>query len=101
MVWLSVWSEVQIVCIWSSRCHCHHKIPPSHASFKSKLVFTFLVRLAQVVLEKMPLNGCSSSSSSNSSDVRHGQMVAANSRPRPRPQHRGQKFDLRGIFERP
>ena len=65
MVWLSVWSEVQIVCIWSSRCHCHHKIPPSHASFKSKLVFTFLVRLAQVVLEKMPLNGCSSSSSSS------------------------------------
>jgi len=26
-VWLSVWSEVQIVCIWSSWCHC---IPKPH-----------------------------------------------------------------------
>jgi len=30
-VWLSVWSEVQIVCIWSSWCHCipkpHHLLP--------------------------------------------------------------------------
>ena len=23
LAWLSVWSEVQIICIWSSRCHCH------------------------------------------------------------------------------
>jgi len=22
-VWLSVWSEVQIICIWSSWCHYH------------------------------------------------------------------------------
>ena len=21
--WLSVWSEVQMICIWSSCCHCH------------------------------------------------------------------------------
>jgi len=21
--WLSVWSEVRIICIWSSWCHCH------------------------------------------------------------------------------
>ena len=27
LVWLSVWSEVQIVCIWSSGCHC---IPKPH-----------------------------------------------------------------------
>jgi len=31
LVWLSVWSEVQIVCIWSSLCHCiskpHHLLP--------------------------------------------------------------------------
>ena len=31
LVWLSVWSEVQIVCIWSSWCHCipkaHHLLP--------------------------------------------------------------------------
>jgi len=30
-VWLSVWTEVQIVCIWSSRCHCipkpYHLLP--------------------------------------------------------------------------
>ena len=25
LVWLSVWSEVQIVCIWSSWCHCISK----------------------------------------------------------------------------
>jgi len=24
LAWLSVWSEVQIICIWSSWCHCHH-----------------------------------------------------------------------------
>jgi len=23
LVWLSVWSEVQMVCTWSSWCHCH------------------------------------------------------------------------------
>jgi len=31
LVWLSAWSEVQIVCIWSSWCHCipklHHLLP--------------------------------------------------------------------------
>jgi len=31
LVWLSVWSEVQIVCIWSRGCHCiqkpHHLLP--------------------------------------------------------------------------
>ena len=27
-VWLSGWSEMQIVCIWSSWCHCHPK--PHH-----------------------------------------------------------------------
>ena len=31
LVWLSVSSEVQAVCIWSSRCHCmpepHHLLP--------------------------------------------------------------------------
>jgi len=24
LAWLSVWSEVQMICIWSSWCHCHH-----------------------------------------------------------------------------
>jgi len=29
---LSVWNEVQIVSIWSSRCHCHPETPSSVAS---------------------------------------------------------------------
>ena len=52
---LSVWSEVQ-TCIWPSWCHCHSL---SLAPVKSRLVFWY--RLTQVVLEKRPLNGCSSS----------------------------------------
>jgi len=35
LLWLSVWSEVQIVCIWSSWCHCHPQTPLSLVSFKS------------------------------------------------------------------
>ena len=58
LVWLSVWSEVQIVCVWSSWCHCHPKTPSSFALFKSRLVLPFWHRLIQVVLEKRPLNGC-------------------------------------------
>jgi len=34
---LSVWSEVQIICIWSSWCHCY----PSLASLKSSMVYLF------------------------------------------------------------
>jgi len=34
--------------------------PSSLASFKSRLVLPFWYRLTQVVLEKRPLNGCSS-----------------------------------------
>jgi len=56
---LSLWNEVQIVCIWSHWCHCHPKTPSSLASFKSTLVLPFWYRLTQVVLEKTPLNGCS------------------------------------------
>ena len=41
----------------------HSKTPSSLASFKSRLVLHFSYWLAQVVLEKRPLNGCSSSSS--------------------------------------
>ena len=58
-VWLSVWSEVQIVCIWSSWCHCHPQTPSSLASLKSRLVLPFWYRLTQVVLEKRLLNGWS------------------------------------------
>jgi len=62
LVWLSVWSEVQIVCIWSSWCHCHPQTPSSLASFKSRLVLPSWYWLTQAVLEQRPLNGCSSSS---------------------------------------
>ena len=58
LVWLSVWSEVQIVCIWSSWRHCHPQTPSSVASFKSRLVLSFWYQLTQVVLKKRPLNGC-------------------------------------------
>jgi len=56
LVWLSLWSEVQTVCMWSSWCHCRLKTPSSLASFKSRLCLLFLYWLT---LEKRPLNGCS------------------------------------------
>jgi len=65
LVWLPVWSEVQIVRIWSSWCHCHPKTSSSLASFKPKLVLPFWYWLPLDVLEKTPLNGCSNSSSSS------------------------------------
>jgi len=58
LVWLSVWCEVQ-TCIWPSWRHCHSL---SLAPVKSRLVLPFWYRLTKVVLEKRPLNGCSSSS---------------------------------------
>ena len=58
LVWLSVWSEVQ-TCIWPSWCHCHSL---SLASVKSRLVLPFWYSLTQVVLEKRPLNDCSTHS---------------------------------------
>ena len=59
LAWLSVWSEVQ-TCMWPSWCHCHSL---SLAPVKSRLILPFWYRLTQVVLEKRPLNGCSSCSS--------------------------------------
>ena len=58
---ISAWSEVQIVCLWSSWRHCHPKTPSSLALFKSRLVLPFWYRLTQDVPEKRPLSGCSSS----------------------------------------
>jgi len=60
LAWLSVWSEVQMVCIWSSWCHCH---PIISCSSKIQNGLLFWCRLTRVVLEKRPLNGCSSGSS--------------------------------------
>ena len=40
----------------------HPKTPSSLVSFKPRLDLPFWYRLMQVVLEKMPLNECSSSS---------------------------------------
>ena len=54
LVWLSVWSEVQIVCICSSWCHCHSLFL---ASVKSRLVLPFCYWLTRIVPEKGPLNG--------------------------------------------
>jgi len=51
-MWLCVWTEVQIVCIWSSWCHCRHLVP--HLS-QSRLVLPYWYQLTQVVLEKRPL----------------------------------------------
>ena len=56
-MWLSVCSDVQIV------CHCRPETPSSLASFKSRVVLPFWYRLTQVVLEKRPTYGCSSSPS--------------------------------------
>jgi len=57
LAWLSVWSKVQMICIWSCWCHCH---PIISSSSKIQNGLLFWCRLTQVVLEKRPLNGCSS-----------------------------------------
>jgi len=53
--WSGHLHKVQIVCMWSSWCHC---TPSSLASFKSRLVLPFWYWLTQAVLEKRLLNGC-------------------------------------------
>ena len=40
LAWLSVWSEVQMICIWSSRCHCH---PIISCFIKFQIGLTFLL----------------------------------------------------------
>jgi len=49
MAWLSVWSKVQMICIWSSWCHCHQSYV---ALLKSRMVLPFSYRFTKVVLEK-------------------------------------------------
>jgi len=61
LVWLSVWSEVKVVCIWSSWYHCypktHHLLP--HLNPDQFYPVPFWYQLTQVVLEKRPLDGFS------------------------------------------
>jgi len=40
LAWLSVWSEVQRICVWSSCCHCH---PIVSRFIKIQIDLTFLV----------------------------------------------------------
>jgi len=49
LAWLSVRSEVQMMCIWSSWCHCHAIIS---CSSKIQNGLPFWCQLTQVVLEK-------------------------------------------------
>ena len=55
LAWLSVWSEVQMICIWFIWCHCH---PISSCFSKIQNGLSFCYRPTLVVLEKRPLNGC-------------------------------------------
>jgi len=50
--YLPVWSEVQMICIWSSWCYCH---PIISCSSKIQNGLPLWCWLTQVVLEKRPL----------------------------------------------
>jgi len=54
LAWLPAWSEVQMVCIWSSWCHCH---PIISCFIKIQNGLTFLVPAYRVVLKNSLLNG--------------------------------------------
>ena len=43
LAWLSVWNEVQMICIWSSWCRCH---PIISCLIKIQIGLTFLVSLS-------------------------------------------------------
>jgi len=53
LVWLSVWSKVKMICLWSSWCHCH---PIISCFIKIQNGLPFWCQLTQVVLEKRPLH---------------------------------------------
>ena len=40
LAWLSVWNEVQMICMWSNWCHCH---PIISCSIKIQMGLTYLV----------------------------------------------------------
>jgi len=56
LVLLSVWSKVQMICIWSSWCHCY---PVISCFIKIQNGLPFWCWLTLVVLEKRQINGCS------------------------------------------
>jgi len=63
LVWLSVWSKVQVICLWSSWCHCHPTISCfieiwMNLSFLVLASAIFCPTTDQLSLEKRPLNGC-------------------------------------------
>ena len=51
LAWLSLWSEVQMICIWSTCCHCR-RIMSCSSKIQNGLPFWWW--LTQVVLEKRP-----------------------------------------------
>ena len=55
LAWLSIWSVVQMICMWSSWCHRH---PIISCFSKIQNGLPVWCRLTQVVLEKRPLNVC-------------------------------------------
>jgi len=56
LAWLSVWSEVQIICIWFSWCQWTCNLIIS-CFIKIQNGLPFQCQLTHVVLEKRPLNG--------------------------------------------
>jgi len=66
LAWLSVCSMVQMICIWSSWCHCHHIIS-CFIKIQSGLIF--LYQLTHTVLKKRPLCLCLSINSSTVTDI--------------------------------
>ena len=55
LVWLSVWSDVQIVCIWANAIPKPHRLLPH---LNPDWFYLCCNQLTQVVLEKRLLNGC-------------------------------------------
>jgi len=49
LAWLSVWSVVQLICIWSSWCHCHQS---SLASVISRIVYLSCAGLPRLSWKK-------------------------------------------------
>jgi len=52
LVWLYLWSEMQMICIWFSWCHCH---PILSCFIKIQNHLPFLCGLSHMVLERRPL----------------------------------------------